>query len=670
MSYVVIDVRDFGAVGDGVVDDSDALEAAVAAAKKYGAQSDYAGKPMYLPKGTYRITRPLKVEDVFRFTLRGDGPGVSGIVYDGATEGAAILDLRSAWSLLVERLSFSTSATATVTRGVWWHADSGTVSRAEFRDLIVSGRFVEAGVRIGSDATGTQCDQAVLERVVVEGGRKVGAPSGEDDAFWRNGIYFGGTVVANNLNHAARDSTIIMCQVGMRFSGPPVDVGGMTSMQTCETDFWIGAGKVHIGGVTRSEVACWGVKTPTGPGPTSFAWTVDRYLFLQSTVTPALWADAGVTSSTTTSLTDATQAWAPEAHIGRIVRFNTGDAADEWRVITDNTATTLYWSTPLSPAPAAGTGYVIQSAVTSATATTLTLADAGWATDALKGYAVVLASGKGDGQYRKVLGNTADTLTVAAWDTGGTPDATTAFAVGVWPEDGAVVRTEEGGQFAIRDLQVIGTVYRTTGRKLPALQLAASVAADFQISGLQVEDLTLGEAVAVAGPVSATVQGYTRTLGGTVAVGSVAGVTLLGPAPRVAFGADADAVVLERVGAGQLRITGAVDITGALSNDGGYRELSTGTYGVSTDRVIGIHAGGHYGFPLSTDCRAGQRIVVRDLDGATPTSFNGIAVGDDALVLGDGDPVFDPDFLVCTTPGGGWEGFTDGAGTWYLTAFG
>lgn len=43
------DVRDFGAKGDGLADDTDAIQRAI----------DAAGGPPDLPPGTYLITRPL-----------------------------------------------------------------------------------------------------------------------------------------------------------------------------------------------------------------------------------------------------------------------------------------------------------------------------------------------------------------------------------------------------------------------------------------------------------------------------------------------------------------------------------------------------------------------------------------------------------------------------------
>jgi len=54
----VVNVKDHGAVGDGVADDTEAIRAAVVAAIDV---SRYRANPfVYLPKGTYRVTGPIE----------------------------------------------------------------------------------------------------------------------------------------------------------------------------------------------------------------------------------------------------------------------------------------------------------------------------------------------------------------------------------------------------------------------------------------------------------------------------------------------------------------------------------------------------------------------------------------------------------------------------------
>jgi hypothetical protein len=83
----------------------------------------------------------------------------------------------------------------------------------------------------------------------------------------------------------------------------------------------------------------------------------------------------------------------------------------------------LYRSTPNGweqiPMPA---DFVSGGAVASATATTLVHTGAGWTVDEHIGRTVSILTGAGTGQTRVIVSNTADTLTVAAWDT--IPDGT------------------------------------------------------------------------------------------------------------------------------------------------------------------------------------------------------------------------------------------------------
>ena len=67
--------------------------------------------------------------------------------------------------------------------------------------------------------------------------------------------------------------------------------------------------------------------------------------------------------------------------------------------------------------------------VTGGTATSITDSAATWAVDTWKGYYVLITMGKGVGQYRKVINNTATTLNVADWDTGNIPDSTAAYRI-------------------------------------------------------------------------------------------------------------------------------------------------------------------------------------------------------------------------------------------------
>ncbi|MGE9291594.1 MAG: glycosyl hydrolase family 28-related protein [Puniceicoccales bacterium] len=76
--------EDFGAIGDGVADDTTPLQSAIDAAREFGR-----GAQAYLPHGKYRITRPLLMEG--SEYIFGGGTVYSEIVFDGAPDEDALV---------------------------------------------------------------------------------------------------------------------------------------------------------------------------------------------------------------------------------------------------------------------------------------------------------------------------------------------------------------------------------------------------------------------------------------------------------------------------------------------------------------------------------------------------------------------------------------------------
>ena len=105
----MVAVKDFGAVGDGLHDDTPAFEAFAAA---------HQWQPLYVPSGTYRLTRPIHLTANGRMT--GDGPGLSWLVWDSG-DGVIFTSTSDDNELLhISDLTFRTRAA------------SGTALKADF----------------------------------------------------------------------------------------------------------------------------------------------------------------------------------------------------------------------------------------------------------------------------------------------------------------------------------------------------------------------------------------------------------------------------------------------------------------------------------------------------------------------------------------------------------
>lgn len=134
----VINVKDRGAVGDGVTDDSVAVQAAITAAESSGAI-------VYFPAATYSfattLTRPTNVR------LRGDGKGKSILSYTGS--GTALGVAASGVRTYRAGVFDLTLTTSTGDIGI----DLDSVSLAVFERLDVTG-FSGKGIRLVSPTSG------------------------------------------------------------------------------------------------------------------------------------------------------------------------------------------------------------------------------------------------------------------------------------------------------------------------------------------------------------------------------------------------------------------------------------------------------------------------------------------------------------------------------------
>lgn len=132
----VMDVRDFGAVGDGRTDDTQALKAAIEAG---------AGKEVYIPSGTYMISSKIYIPESTRIV--GDGESTVLMAAPGMARGMDLLKIYQASGIQIEQISFSGNSGVNKRGNVYntqdgihlldiWYATDVTISNCSFRDNI------------------------------------------------------------------------------------------------------------------------------------------------------------------------------------------------------------------------------------------------------------------------------------------------------------------------------------------------------------------------------------------------------------------------------------------------------------------------------------------------------------------------------------------------------
>jgi len=169
---LVLNVKDYGAKGDGTTDDTAAIQAAIDSLKNTSISATaHRGGTVYFPPGRYKITSTLTITQTGGITLRGAGYGALlnnlnattiGESYEGPS---TILNGCGSGQAAIEVLGSDYATT--------WNTSWVTIERLDIKNLAntVHGIKLNAGSAI--------MDRIVLDRVTIHGG---------DRAVWVTGL--------------------------------------------------------------------------------------------------------------------------------------------------------------------------------------------------------------------------------------------------------------------------------------------------------------------------------------------------------------------------------------------------------------------------------------------------------------------------------------------------
>jgi hypothetical protein len=161
-----LDARsDFGALGDGVHDDTAALQRGLDRLRSYDAHTGPA--VLYLPAGTYRITRQLRMRLKTGANVIGAGAEATTIAWDGPADGTMLLT-SGAFDTLFSRLTWDGRKRARTAVAQWWNFRTdranyqGSIKHIDesFHDLAIG---IQGG-RLGRDY-GQGDSETLIQRV-------------------------------------------------------------------------------------------------------------------------------------------------------------------------------------------------------------------------------------------------------------------------------------------------------------------------------------------------------------------------------------------------------------------------------------------------------------------------------------------------------------------------
>jgi len=251
---LVYNVRDFGAKGDGTADDTDAIQAAIDAAiggppEGAAATTRRSRADVFVPGGTYNLSRPLKLYGVRGLRIYGSGFGTALVA---TVNMAAFFDLNG-FSYGAAEYFYLRGAAATieVTQPVkidWDPAVSApSTSSVTCRKIRVSDvKFVHA-FAVGVNSSNLDVSQISLYDCFAAGKWVSG------ETTWYQGAFTAGSGVSGNvLNHWFYGCTANGTRYAFFCNNATMSVFG-SSVGFCEVDFYqVGARPMVVDGF-RSE---------------------------------------------------------------------------------------------------------------------------------------------------------------------------------------------------------------------------------------------------------------------------------------------------------------------------------------------------------------------------------------------------------------------------------
>jgi hypothetical protein len=242
-----VNVRDYGATGNGSTDDTAAINAAINAATGNAspvANVRFPAASVYLPPGVYKVTSDLLIQSVEGFALAGAGAELSILLASGTGFKTAVLNIDGAARGSFQGFSIMGDGTEGSGDGVLPNAINLTWTTAAARSTtsnVFSGIFIRnlkfaCGMRMGAPSgTTRQVDGTTIRDVVISGS---GNARHAYTTLYLYGFYFGNGTTGNQYDYVAYNSSAAGCRAGVYCDASGFEwYGGQPAQNAIEFQF-------------------------------------------------------------------------------------------------------------------------------------------------------------------------------------------------------------------------------------------------------------------------------------------------------------------------------------------------------------------------------------------------------------------------------------------------
>jgi hypothetical protein len=209
----IINVKSFGATGNGSTDDSGAIQAAFDAAfgttaSPHGGAGRFSNKPVFFPVGNYRVVTPLTLRSIYGGYIFGAGSDCTKLFYDGVVSGSPFTCLIKTNGFVFSRfegLHLSIGGNFTIAFYLYWDntGDAGLHANT-FMDIRFTGE--------GGPSDGFQTQGMLIGYLGISEGSENVFINCVWDGFSHAGLK---TAQDNSLNQTVIGGKAINCQYGM-----------------------------------------------------------------------------------------------------------------------------------------------------------------------------------------------------------------------------------------------------------------------------------------------------------------------------------------------------------------------------------------------------------------------------------------------------------------------